>query len=253
MASPNRLRARPSRCGARPHPDPLARAAIIAASAWTAREREHDRDDPEADHDLRLGPAHLLEVMVDRRHPEHALAGELERDHLHDHRHRFEHEQPADDRQHDLVLGGDRDRAEHAAERERAGVAHEDRRRRRVEPEEAEAGADHRAAQHRELAGAGDVVDLQIVGEARVAGEIGDDAEAQRRDHHRHDGEPVEAVGEVHRVAGADDDEGAEHEEEPAERQHQLLEERKRERRRERLAPERHDEVARDRRDQRPR
>ena len=148
--------------------------------------------------------------MVDRRHPEHALAGELERDHLHDHRHRFEHEQPADDGEHDLVLGGDRDRAEHAAERERAGVAHEDRGRRRVEPEEAEAGADHRAAQHRELAGAGDVVDLQIVGEHRVAGEIGDHAEARRRDHHRHDGETVEPVGQVHRVAGADDDEGAE-------------------------------------------
>ena len=45
----------------------------------TARERQHDRDDPEADHDLRLGPAELLEMMMERRHAEHALAGELER------------------------------------------------------------------------------------------------------------------------------------------------------------------------------
>src|SRR5271168_1111714 len=134
--------------------------------------REHDRNDPEADHDLRLGPAELLEMMVDRRHAEHPLAGELERHHLDDHRDGFEHEQAADDGEHDLVLGGDRDRADHAAERQRAGIAHEDRSRRRVEPEKAEAGADQGAAQHRELAGAGDVVDLQIVGEHRVAGQI---------------------------------------------------------------------------------
>src|SRR5262249_6208544 len=51
-----------------------------------AGEREHDRDDPEADHDLRLGPPELLEMMVDRRHLEDAPAGKLERDHLHDHR-----------------------------------------------------------------------------------------------------------------------------------------------------------------------
>src|SRR5262245_59947680 len=60
------------------------------------REREHDGDDPEADHDLRLGPAEVLEMVMDRRHHEHALAGELERGHLHDHRNRFEHEQAAD-------------------------------------------------------------------------------------------------------------------------------------------------------------
>src|SRR5690625_8003685 len=42
----------------------------------------------------------------------------------------------------------------------------------------------------------------------RVAGEIRDHAEACRRDHDRHDGETVEAVGQVHRIAGADHDEG---------------------------------------------
>src|ERR1700738_3571561 len=49
-----------------------------------AGERQHHRDDPEPDHDLRLGPAQLLEMVVDRRHPEDTLAGELERHHLHD-------------------------------------------------------------------------------------------------------------------------------------------------------------------------
>src|SRR6266566_3268580 len=78
-----------------------------------AGKRKHHRDDPEADDDLRLGPAELLEVMMDRRHPEDPLAGQLVRHHLHDDRDRLEHEQPADHRENDLVLGRDRHRAEH--------------------------------------------------------------------------------------------------------------------------------------------
>src|ERR1700733_11863977 len=111
-----------------------------------AGQRQHHRDDPEPDHDLRFSPAQLFEMMMDRGHPEDALAGELERGHLHNHRNRFQHEQPADHGQHDLVFHRDRDRAEHAAERERTGVAHEDRCRRRVEPEESQPRAKHRAA-----------------------------------------------------------------------------------------------------------
>src|ERR1700676_5460846 len=43
-----------------------------------AGQRQHYRDDPEPDHDLRFGPAQLLEMVMDRRHPEDALPGELE-------------------------------------------------------------------------------------------------------------------------------------------------------------------------------
>ncbi len=68
-------------------------------------------------------------------------------------------------------------------------------------------------------------MDLQIVREHHVAGEIGHDAEGTRRDHHRHDGEAVEAVREVHGVARCHDDEGAEQDEEPAEIDQQVLEE----------------------------
>src|ERR1700712_2003837 len=49
-----------------------------------AGQRQHHRDDPEPDHDLRFGPALLLEMMMQRRHPEHAFAGQLERHHLPD-------------------------------------------------------------------------------------------------------------------------------------------------------------------------
>ena len=182
--------------------------------------------------------------MVDRRHLEDALPRQLERRHLHDHRHRLQHEQAADDRQHDLVLHRDRDRAEHAAERQRTGVPHEDRGRRRVEPEKAEARPEHRAAQHRKFTGAGDVVDLEVVGKHGVAGEIGDHGEARGRDHDRHDGETVETIGKVHRIARADDDERAESEEEPAEVQHHVLEERNHQRGGERLASEADQRIA---------
>src|SRR5690606_100426 len=117
-----------------PRPTTATRLPRIVSTAITRspqlQGREPDQgkdnaDDPEADHDLRLGPAEMLEVMVDRRHLEDALAGEFERGDLNDHRDGLEYEQAADDGEHDLMLGGHRDRAEHAAHGERAGIAHE--------------------------------------------------------------------------------------------------------------------------------
>ena len=72
--------------------------------------------------------------------------------------------------------------------------------------------------------------------------EIGDDAEGRRRDHHRHDGQAVEPVGQVHRIAGADDDEAAEGDEEPAEIEQEVLEEGEGQRRRERRLAVVHDD-----------
>ena len=54
--------------------------------------------DHEARDDLRLAPADQLEVVVERRHPEDALAGQLERADLDDDRQRLEDEDAADDR-----------------------------------------------------------------------------------------------------------------------------------------------------------
>ena len=102
-------------------------------------------------------------------------------------------------------------------------------------------GADDRAEDHGELAGAGHEMDLQIFGEDRVAGQIGDDAEGGGGDHDRHDGQPVEAVGQVHRVAGADDDDAGEGDEEPAEIEQEVLDEGKGQRRGERRLAGAHD------------
>src|SRR5688500_1265343 len=138
---------------------------IIASPQLQGRqagERQHEADDPEADDDRRLRPAELLEMVVDRRHPEDALAGALVDQDLDDHRQRLDDEQAADDAEHDLVLGGDGDGAERATQSEAAGVAHEDRGGRRVEPEEGEARADDRRAQHGEIANAEHMRDSQI-------------------------------------------------------------------------------------------
>ena len=124
-----------------------------------------------------------------------------------------------DDRAVDFVLGQDRERAESASERERADVAHEDARRIGVEPEEADARAGHRRAEDGELAGALDVRDEQVVGDVEPldhqSGEVREQEEGERADDGGPDGEPVEPVGQVDRVAGADDDDEGEREVQP--------------------------------------
>src|SRR5229473_623155 len=57
---------------------------------------ENRGDDPEADDDGRLGPSLLLEMMMQRRHAEHPLAGQLEACDLDDHRDGLQDEQTAD-------------------------------------------------------------------------------------------------------------------------------------------------------------
>ena len=80
---------------------------------------EHEGDDPEADDDGRLLPALLLEMMVERRHRKTRLPVSLNDATCTMTDTRLEHEKPADDGEHDLVLGRDRDGAERPAERQR--------------------------------------------------------------------------------------------------------------------------------------
>ena len=109
--------------------------------------------------------------------------------------------------EHDFVLDRDGDRAQRAAQRQRTGVAHENRGGRRVVPEKAQAGAHQRRQEYRQLAGIFDVGDLQIGREFLIAHQIDDQGEGGGRDHHRHDGEPIQPVGEVDGIGGAGNDE----------------------------------------------
>ena len=71
-------------------------------------------------------------------------------------RQRLDHEDPAEQDQQHLGLGHHREPGDRAAEAERAGVAHEDRRREGVEPQEADARPDEAAGEHREVVVVGD-------------------------------------------------------------------------------------------------
>jgi len=165
-------------------------------------------------------------VVVDRGHQEHALAGALEIEHLDDDRERLDHEEPADDAENELVLGGHRDRPERAAKRERAGIAHEHRRGWRVIPKKAQAPADQPRDEDQDLARARHVMQAEILGKVGAPHRVGDHAQRGRGDHHRHDRQPVKPVGEVDRIGRAHDHEHRKGDEENAEIDQHILEHR---------------------------
>ena len=73
--------------------------------------------------------------------------------------------------------------------------------------ERATAGADQRAAEHRQLADPGEIGDEQIVGDVQMARGIGEHRQRAGDHYGRQDRQPVQAVGQIDRVRGADDDE----------------------------------------------
>ena len=131
-------------------------------------------------------------MVVERRHQQDAAAEGLEGEDLDRDRERLDHEDAADDDQQHLGLGHHREGADRAAEAERAGVAHEDRGREGVEPEEADAGADQAGGEQRQV--------------LLVVGDEGDRRVGEQDDRAGAGGEAVEAVGEVDAVRGAGDD-----------------------------------------------
>src|SRR5262245_11178634 len=188
--------------------------------AREAHERQKDGDDPEADDDLGLRPALLLVVVVNRRHQEDALAGELE---AHDLRHdaeSLEEEDAAEDDREQLVLEEHGASAEPATERERTDVSHEDLRGVRVVPEEADAGAEQRSAEDGELTGARDLRDVEVARDDEALRDVGDTegraAEVRpnqvgaRVEDDRSDRQTVETIGEVDRVRRRNDAEDRE-------------------------------------------
>src|SRR5512146_656210 len=99
-----------------------------------AHQHQDHGDDPETHDDAWLGPALELEMVMQRRHAEDALTGELERAHLQNHRYRLCYENATHDEQHYLLAHDHRERAERGAESQRAHVAHEHLGRVGVEP-----------------------------------------------------------------------------------------------------------------------
>ena len=100
-------------------------------------EHEQHRDDPKPNDDLVLLPSLQFEVMVNRRHPKHPSARQLERRYLDHDGKRFDDEHPTHDGEHDLLADDGGDRSERGAERQRADVPHEHLRRIGIKPEKA--------------------------------------------------------------------------------------------------------------------
>ena len=147
-----------------------------------------------------FAPSGQLEMMVQRRHEEDALPRLLVVEHLDHDGQGLGHEQAADDDGHELSLREHGQAAQRHAERERAGVAHEDVGRERVEPQKADARARER---RREDGG------LQQVGAVRDGGHD------YHHDHHGASRQAVQAVGEVHGVAHAHQQDVREYQVEP--------------------------------------
>src|SRR5438132_3137354 len=174
--------------------------AVEEREADGAQDRRHD---PEAHHDLGLGPSLHLEVVMDRRHQEDASPEVLERHDLHDDRQRLDRKDPADEQQQEDCLREDRHRRQRTADGHRTGVAHDHLGRKGVVPEESDRGSDQRGADDGEVEPAVEAV-IRISG-ADVRDD-GDRGEGDHRDDPRARREAVEPVGEVDAVRGAGDD-----------------------------------------------
>src|SRR5215469_10569380 len=79
-------------------------------------EGEDQRGDPEADDDLRFGPAQQFEVMVDGGHLEDALLAQLVGGYLQDDGEGFNHEDAADEGEKQFLLDHDGDGANGATQ-----------------------------------------------------------------------------------------------------------------------------------------
>ena len=74
----------------------------------------------------------------------------------------------------------------------------------RIVPEEPDAGTDHGAAENGKLGDLRHALQLEVSGEDGVPTEIGEHSEGSGSDDGTPDSEAIEAVGEIHRVSGAD-------------------------------------------------
>ena len=152
--------------------------------------------------------------MVQGRHPENALAaGGLEIHDLQHHRQRFGDKHAAHNEQHDFLARDDGHGAQRGAYGQCAHVAHEHLGRVGVEPKKAQPSPGQRGAEHRQLAGAGNIGKQQILGVHAVTHDVGKYSQRAADHDSGHDGKAVEAVGQVDRIGRTDDDKKAQRDE----------------------------------------
>src|ERR1700730_13976624 len=87
-------------------------------------QRKNQRGDPKSHDHFRFAPTEQFEMVMDGRHSKNALAAQLERAHLQNHRNGFQHKNAANEEQQNLLLDDDRNHAERPAQRKRPHIAH---------------------------------------------------------------------------------------------------------------------------------
>src|SRR6266404_2089256 len=101
-------------------------------------------------------------MVMNWSHAEDALSPQLERPHLQNYGERFNHKNPANKEEQNLLLDNHRYGTERSPQRQRTHIAHKNFRRVRVVPEETKRSADQCTAKHREFSNAGDVLNFEI-------------------------------------------------------------------------------------------
>ena len=145
-------------------------------------------------------------MVVQRRAEKNAAAAPLVVADLEDHACGLGDEDPADQQQEEFLPGDDRQQSQEPAQGKRAGVAHENLRRMTIEPEEPQHAADHGAGQDGHLAGAGNSREIEVMGQSGVSGGVDHQSHGPGGEDQAPAGQPVQSVGQVHRVGCAHDD-----------------------------------------------
>jgi hypothetical protein len=145
--------------------------------------------------------------MVKRSHLEDTLFAQFITPHLQYDANRLEYENTPDEGEQELLFDDYGNGPDGPAEGEGAYVSHEHFSGMRVVPEETDAGANHGAAEDRDFAHHGHPLQFEIVGEDSVSADVREHGERGGGDDGATDGQPIQPIGEIHRVARANDDE----------------------------------------------
>jgi len=142
-------------------------------------------------------------MMMDRCHLEDAFLAQLVGTDLQDHRQRLNYEYSADEREQEFLLDDHGYGTDCATERQGSHIAHENVRGMRVIPEKSDGGADHGAAENRQLGDLRHTLQFEIGRERRVAADVRQYCQGSGRDYGASDCQAVESIGQIHCVAGA--------------------------------------------------
>jgi len=166
-------------------------------------------------------------MVMQGRHFEDPPPGGFEARDLEDDRHRLNDENATNNYQQEFLLAADGDSTQHAADGQRARVAHKYPGRIGIPPQEPEARPQECTAEDGQLAGINDIRNLKVAGRFEISCKIHEHRISRSHGGRAARRQPVEPVGEVHRIRSADDDEKIKDEREPPHaKDNRILEER---------------------------